>query len=348
MSGAPVVRGPRDLPDLRSWMTDQWRPGEPFAQTAHFAIGALAQGAVRPADAGQQIAEWCGRSLAEAQLWWVGAEMVDLIEASAGTLPHVALQDDHCPVRSALVVFERPLQGTDANLVDHTVLVDAIVWSPTVVPGPNFQGGPRPAISFMMYRRVDVSAGESVALFPTGGWEMYNHDEGPVTPPVRVTGNDAWLPLGRTDWAIGDDWGERHASTMPDSVLASMTEDRKWCATLWMLATQPNLVELGEEWPGRAAARRAARAGYSDPTVRVVNLRRSIYAEAGASRENTGGRTYRVRWPVEGHWRNQAYGPQRAYRRPTWIAPYIKGPEGAPMRKGATVHVLTDTPRSKR
>ena len=32
------------------------------------------------------------------------------------------------------------------------------------------------------------------------------------------------------------------------------------------------------------------------------------------------------RWMVRGHWRAQACGRGRAERRPTWIAPYWKGP----------------------
>jgi len=41
-------------------------------------------------------------------------------------------------------------------------------------------------------------------------------------------------------------------------------------------------------------------------------------------------RTCKVRWVVRGHWRNQACGKGRQERRPTWIEPYWKGPEGAP------------------
>jgi len=38
-----------------------------------------------------------------------------------------------------------------------------------------------------------------------------------------------------------------------------------------------------------------------------------------------------VQWLVRGHWRNQVCGPQRSERRPTWISPYWKGPEDAPV-----------------
>ena len=53
---------------------------------------------------------------------------------------------------------------------------------------------------------------------------------------------------------------------------------------------------------------------------------------------SSGDRQYRNRWWVGGHWRQQACGPNHADRRPKWIAPYVKGPEGAPL-KTDRVHV---------
>ena len=36
-------------------------------------------------------------------------------------------------------------------------------------------------------------------------------------------------------------------------------------------------------------------------------------------------------WIVDGHWRNQPYGVGHSLRRLQWIAPFIKGPEDAPL-----------------
>lgn len=49
------------------------------------------------------------------------------------------------------------------------------------------------------------------------------------------------------------------------------------------------------------------------------------------------GRKLTVRHLVRGHWRHQ-YHPSDGSRRPRYIAPYIKGPKGAPLR--ATEHVM--------
>ena len=47
------------------------------------------------------------------------------------------------------------------------------------------------------------------------------------------------------------------------------------------------------------------------------------------------------RWVVRGHWRNQPWGPGRELRRPVYILPHIKGPDGAPLIGGERVTTVT-------
>lgn len=376
---APRVNAPRDVAYLREWMIRQWQPDAPFAQTAAYGIGLLAKG--RSADsAADQISEWNRSCLRNADLWWVNADMVDLIEASAADLPDVELRPELLAAEEAFVVFERPLQGTDAVHSGQAVLVDAVMWSRSVLPPVDLvstrsagrAGVPRPGVSMMLYRRARLEDGlgsgelqQFALLIAAGGCDVpegadlvvnrdrlsaedaEQYEPGLVTKPSAQTvvlAGDVWLPLGRTDWVIGDSASAKVSDAVTDEANESMREDRRWLATLCALATQPNIVDLSVEQAARPVQRQAARRGWSDPRVHVVNLRRSIYEGAEAGREpevdEHGRRVYRVRWPVKGHWRSQPYGPARAYRRPTYIAPYIKGPEGAPLRSGATVHVL--------
>ncbi len=44
-------------------------------------------------------------------------------------------------------------------------------------------------------------------------------------------------------------------------------------------------------------------------------------------------RIYKIRWIVSGHWRNQPHGPGGMLRKRIWIAPFWKGPEGAPPKR---------------
>jgi hypothetical protein len=102
---------------------------------------------------------------------------------------------------------------------------------------------------------------------------------------------------------------------------------------LWLLMTQPGITDTNAAHVDRAAIRRAHRAG-RDPRVRIVDLRHS-HGSGTAT-----GRTLSKRFMVRGHWRQQVYGKGRTLRRPTWIAPHIKGPDDAPLDTRPTVYRL--------
>lgn len=72
------------------------------------------------------------------------------------------------------------------------------------------------------------------------------------------------------------------------------------------------------------------------PQVSVIDLRRSV--AKGLADVAEAERTYRHRWIVRGHWRNQPYGPGRSERRRTYVAPYVKGPDGAPLLQHEKVY----------
>jgi hypothetical protein len=92
--------------------------------------------------------------------------------------------------------------------------------------------------------------------------------------------------------------------------------------------------------------RRAEREGYNPSPVRVVRIHH--HADIPTRSEQSDGRTYRVRWTVRGHWRNQWY-PSRQEHRPVWINAHVKGPDSAPLHTGQTVHLLdTPSPRPAR
>lgn len=77
-----------------------------------------------------------------------------------------------------------------------------------------------------------------------------------------------------------------------------------------------------------------SRAGSSPPVERavtIVDLRRLKRVDADPGETGPGGRDYRHRWVVRGHWRNQPVGAGRASRRLTWVHSHIRGPEGAPL-----------------
>lgn len=73
-------------------------------------------------------------------------------------------------------------------------------------------------------------------------------------------------------------------------------------------------------------------------TVRVVSLRRAERTTSSSTSEHEH-REFSVRWVVSGHWRNQPCGPKSSDRRLTYILPYVKGPDDAPLK--TTTKVFT-------
>ena len=113
-------------------------------------------------------------------------------------------------------------------------------------------------------------------------------------------------------------------------------------AATWLLIAQ-HIADTQPVPPDPATRRSYSRAGRTIPDVRVVRIRPHT---TGASRVGPadGGRSYQRRFWVTGHWRNQAYGPQRTLRRPVYIHPFLKGPDDQPINATTTVRVLGTHP----
>jgi hypothetical protein len=109
-------------------------------------------------------------------------------------------------------------------------------------------------------------------------------------------------------------------------------------AASWLLMQQPQLTDRTQVRPDKSVRKAYARLGRPDPDVTVVDLRRQ-YVPDNQDHDAGEGRRYRHRWVVSGHWRQQPVGPERAQRRQTWIAAYVKGPDGAPLLKRERVNV---------
>ena len=88
----------------------------------------------------------------------------------------------------------------------------------------------------------------------------------------------------------------------------------------------------------RAIRRQYQRKKQEPPLVKMVKLRGAeslaVPDEASEPTEHDDSERSRFdhRWVVSGHWREQACGPNHSRRRPVFIAPHIKGPEGTEVR----------------
>jgi hypothetical protein len=102
----------------------------------------------------------------------------------------------------------------------------------------------------------------------------------------------------------------------------------------WLLMGQPGVAET-RAIQNHAASRpstgdRPSPSPRHMPAVTIVEIRRPPRLSRDAAPEESR-RRFSRRWWVGGHWRQQACGPNLAQRRPTWVAPYVKGPPNAPL-----------------
>jgi hypothetical protein len=291
-TGRTLPSGPRELPDFRLWLIDQWKPGRSFSLMAG-AVYDPVEGAF-----GRAHEEFDRTILPGATLWWVSADVVELVQEAAGSLPDdFAFDWSLVPDSEVLCVLEAPLMGTDSR-EGGPINIRVLVWGEGRLPN----------------------------LMEAMGVSMYGGDDDGIL----------W-PLGRTDWVPGytvvEPTHDDLAPHLSETQQASMAEDRRFLATLFLLAGQPNVTSAEPAPLGRAARKRSQRAGVG-ADVRVVDL---LHRPRHHRDPATGGHHVAVRYVVRGHWRNQAWGPGRALRRPVWIHTHIRGPDGAPMKTPAEI-----------
>jgi hypothetical protein len=242
--------------------------------------------------------------LRHAELYWVASDMAALAMSSGAQLAAARWATADRPSACGLILFDGGIGNVEARGVN--IPVEACTWGP-------YEGGLL-VWTFMSRRRLNAEI-ENVG--------QVGSDAAP--PLVPVQGD--LLPVTTEPVPMA----ELEASALP--VIQAL-------AASWLLMQQPQLVDRTRERPDKSAQRNAARNGLSDPEVTVIDLRR-LYApqDADPDEGREGGRRYRHRWVVSGHWRQQAYGPERSLRRQQWIPAYVKGPDGAPLLATERVNV---------
>lgn len=153
------------------------------------------------------------------------------------------------------------------------------------------------------------------------GWEIN------VYGLVAGATSQGLVPMATASWVD-------EAGRMPES-----GHDTNVCSQLvaiMALAKEPRLATTTDEEPDRASRRRAKRAGIDLGATRVIYARPSSGGHNGSGE----GHAYKHRWIVSGHWRSQPYGEGMKLRRPVYIAPHVKGPDGAPLLHGEKVRAI--------
>lgn len=154
---------------------------------------------------------------------------------------------------------------------------------------------------------------------------------------LRV-GESADGRAGLQGWMIGEDseatdpgwaihplfvpWGASYPS-------ATLTEDSFGALVLKLLAFLDSpYTDTPRQRASRTERRALEKAGYEEPTVHIVRLRTPIRSARESGESGQSDREYRHRWWVRGHFRAQWYPSHQAHQ-VMWIAPHVKGPDGA-------------------
>ncbi|MGW6912613.1 hypothetical protein ACWGB8_02125 [Kitasatospora sp. NPDC054939] len=245
--------------------------------------------------------------LQAAELYWVSADMAALAMSAGSQLAAARWATADRPAPCGLMVFDGGIGTYSDGPVE--IPVEAISWGPS-------SGGL--SIGLWLSRSLLEQR-----VRENGRFLGIENDQ--VPPLVPTAGRH--LPVGAEPVPF--------AEIGPDSVQPIVQA----LAAAWLLVQQPTLVDRRQERADKPTARAYGRLGKPSPQVNLVDLRRAYAPDQRVETGQHGGHHYRHRWVVQGHWRDQPFGPERAQRRKQWIPAHIKGPDGAPLLATERVNV---------
>ena len=319
---------PVDLPLLRDEVRADVREWGPATFAAAIKAGRQDCRPLLPDhEAAELLASDEMNRLESADLYFVSSPMVQLARVAAEAMPELTVMPEDLPSEHGFIFFQEPIgtvdYGEEMGLTQRSPIVGASwgIWH------------------------------DAPAQWPHGGiWVTWYADRDAMVRASGMTASQERLVRGRRSRLIQDNGSQIpfYPEPLPVSTSDGVQSYREaiedgrslleWVGilkTVWVLMGQ-TVASVEAAKYDRAARRRIQQKGKEPPPVRVISLRRPV----GASAEGESDREYHHQWIVKGHWRQQYY-PSRGVHRPVWIAPHIKGPEGAPMLGGEKVYAWT-------
>ncbi|WP_432077851.1 hypothetical protein [Streptomyces sp. YPW6] len=302
---------PQDLPELRAEAL-LWQAANGDKMLTRWSELGVDYGALSPAEFARQAWRYEMERLGSATLFYITRPMVQLALVAAESLPDFRISPEDLPALTGLMVFEEPLPfgiHWDDGDVSRT---RALLWS--------------------ISDRLMAVGGLLVTTY-VDKEEFARTISGPEGTRFHGPGLIAMTGSTFTSGFADESWTKENLKKAADR-MECVTSGQLLPALLaaWLLMQQPLTLEVEVE-SDRAARKRLRRAGQEPKPVRVIELRRP----KGNSEKGDGSREYRHQWITRGHWRQHWY-PKRQVHRPVWIAPHVKGPEGAPLIGGEKVY----------
>lgn len=261
--------------------------------------------------AGQMSPGGAHTTLFIAEPMYVSSAVCDLIFSASHSVPPWGLRPEDLFTPYGFVWFAKPYHGPAPSGNADVVRIGAVSWG-------------------VIY---NADTDEEIMPLPPGLAPLNTRDG------IRLC-FWAYGAAGRLSMRVGDlSWrfGQSHVTCGPNrfeneqgAVWTIVRRHLPLLSALFAFVRQRVLV-LRRQGGDRASRRAAQQAGVTPRECNIIVLRRaqSCALPTNGSQADT---PWSCRWWVAGHWRQQPCGEGRAERRPTWITPYIKGPEDKPVK----------------
>jgi hypothetical protein len=270
----------------------------------------------------------------------VSADMSVLVQHAAAALDESDVFDhDLAPTGAGLVRFDVPLPMQDIK--GEVMRAHWLVWGPAQGPeGPVtlvtlFNDGNDPddvEVNWLLESDTNGGPDEQAAYRKIVGlWNWVGANWVGQGSPLGPVQHEA--TPGLLEYAAAEGF-----EPMPT------TNGTRYLHALWLMLNQ-TITDVSEEYPDKPGRKRAERRRIP-PRVTVIQLRRT---EGGHRGDGESTIEWQHRWVCRGHWAWRRCGPtldgaqeyEGGYRRRIYIAPYVKGPEGAPLHVTDKVYDLS-------
>lgn len=274
-------------------------------------------------DFGRQPARFVSGPSEALQFKLAAVEMVRKLRPSAGReldcfwKDDVQWQDDHRVLVAAPVFYWTDQTAKLVSAAAETYQLQNPLYVPTIMHALSVFAGPTLSIE------IDGTRTDLSALL----WSFFLHHrtqkflmryvgfkrENGVPPAAVICGTFPKPPWVEGDWQSVDE----------DIQLFT-----KWVCSASAFVEQ-RILAAGTHHPERQLRKHAQRLQI-ESMVNTVQLRRTEHRESELGGHESH-REYNCQWIVSGHWRKQ-WHPKAGRHVPTWITPYVKGPEDKPLK----------------
>lgn len=281
------------------------------------------------------------RQVGAAEAYRVSHDMCEMVEYASSQLEDLDRFDPSlAPTGCGIVCFDKPFVITDIR--GTKMLMHWLVWGPGA-QAEGIGGVSTGATGTILWGFNDVWRQPDEAEISFQDTMAQAEGQEVLERALHMRGR--WGPLGasvawdqqRLGPRVWEPTEEQAMEVIADGdTLTPGTNTHRLVMALWMLMDQ-TVTCTDREIPDRPALKRAKRARLPQE-VTVIRLRRE-----DADYEPHEGESlveWRHRWIVRGHWRWQACGEGRQDRKRIWINPFVKGPQGLPIKQSQKVYSL--------